>query len=147
MNQRSYADNHLVAVITPALVDNNTAGSAWIDMGQYARLFAVVAVGGTDTTVDVKIQQSAASNGGSPKDVTGAAVTQLTADTGDNKYVTIEMEAALMDIKNGYRYAQVLITVGDGTAGATVAGFILCPARHAPVTQPAALAQSVVVAG
>lgn len=147
MNQRSYADNHSIVVISPQLVDNDTVETPWLDMGDHPRGFALAIVGATDITVDVSIQQATDSLGSDAKALTGASVTQLTAAGGDDTYVSIEFESVFLDRANGFQFASLLIDVGDGTTGAYVAGILMAPARHAPVTQLAAYAQQVVLAG
>ena len=59
----------------------------------------------------------------------------------------IEFEAVKLDAANGFAYARLTVTAGDGTAGAYVSGTIIVPTRHAPVTQPDTVVESVVLAG
>jgi hypothetical protein len=142
----SFASNHQVYAIVPALVDDATAATVYFPLTSVIRIWALVAVGATDITLDVKLQQATDSSGTGVKDIIGAAVTQIAA-TDDNKYVAIDVEPAMLDIANDFDHARLLITVGDGTAGAYVAGFVILRHRHMPVTQPAAFFQTVEVAG
>ena len=146
MNQRSYADNHTILAISPQLLDAAAAESGWIDMGAHPRLFAIAIIGATDITVDVALQQATSAAGAGAKAISGAAATQITA-SGDNTFVSIELESVFLDRANGFQFVNLIITAGDGTTGAYVAGVVMAPARHAPVTQVAAYAQQVVLAG
>lgn len=146
MNNRPMHESFWVDVIKPQLVDNAAVTSSWLSMTDAVRLFAVINMGATDITVDAKIEQATDSSGTGAKDVTGAAITQFLA-TDDNKYASIDLEAARMDIANGFNYARLKITVADGTTGAYVSASIFRPTRHAPPTQVAAYAQQIVVAG
>jgi hypothetical protein len=114
----------LVGSVSPQLIDNNTADTEWIDMSKWRRVAFLLLVGATDITLDFKLRASAASDGSNPVDISGYAVTQLTAAGGDNDRVWIEITAAKMATLNsgaGYRYLSGRVTVGDGTLGANVA--------------------------
>lgn len=135
-----------IYAIPPRLADNTTAASDWIDARNARRLFALVNVGATDTTVDAKLEQASDSSGTGAKDVAGSSITQISA-TGDNRQVGIDLETDRLDHANGFYYVRLLITAGDGTAGANVSGAVLLSARHQPVSQPAAYAETISLAG
>lgn len=135
-----------VSYIAPALVNNTAVNSGWIPVTNAQRLTALLAVGATDTTVDAKLQQATDASGTGFKDVAGAVITQIGA-TGDNRFVSIDLATEKLDHQNGFTYVRLLVTVGNGTTGAQVAGFILCDARHMPPAQPAAYAEKIVAAG
>lgn len=143
---QSFAARHKLIAAYPGLVDGNTLATAWVSLSDSVRVVAGVLVGDTATTVDAKLQQATDTAGTGAKDVTGAAITQLSA-TDDNKHVTIDCEAAHLDEHNGFTCVRLLITVGSDGSGGNVAGFLLLPTRHAPPTQVAAYAQQVEVAG
>lgn len=142
---RTLTENYYIDMVSPQLVDNTTLGSGWILMDATEPVLFLLRVGATDITVDAKIQQATTSDGTGAKDLTGAAITQISA-TQDNRHVSIEVEPARMDIKNGFVYAQLLATVGDGSLGANLAMVVMKRTRHNPPSQPAAFAQQIKVA-
>ena len=143
---RTLSDRHLIDVIKPALTNNASVNSGWLSMLDAIRLFAIVNMGATDTTVDALIQQATDSAGTGVKTVTGTAITQFSA-TDDNKYASIDLEASALDINNGFGWVRLLLTVGNGTLGANLSATLIRTCRHAPPTQVAAYAQRIVLAG
>ena len=142
----SFAARHKLVAAVPALVDNTTLATAWIPITDAWRVVAGILMGVTDITVDAKLQQATDASGTGVKDVSGAAITQFAA-TDDGKWATIDCEATAFDEVNSLNHVRLLITVGDGTAGAYVAGFLILPTRHAPPTQVANYVQQIEVAG
>lgn len=140
---RTLTQNYVIDALSPQLVDDNTAGTPWTLMDAVDPVLFYLIVGATDTTVDAKVQQATASDGTGAKDVTGADITQLSAAAGDDKRVSVEVEPARLDIKNGFVYARLLITVGNGTLGANVAAVCMKRSRHNPPSQPASFTQQV----
>jgi hypothetical protein len=69
-------------------------------------------------------------------------ITQLSA-TDDNKQAAIEVDVNKLDLANGFRYVAVTSTIAGTTTAAIV--FYGYNPKSAPVSQPAALAQHVVV--
>lgn len=136
----------LVDDIPPQTLDDAAASSGWRDAGNSDWITAFVQVGATDITFDAKIEQATDSSGTGAKDVTGAAITQLTG-TDDNKYVSIDLEPAKLDIANNFNYVRLTLTAGDGTAGTTCSGLLMLCSRHQPPTQPAEYAEQILVAG
>jgi len=101
-----------------------------IDMSKYRRLLVIIEVGafGASATVDAKLRESKTS-GGTYQDISGAAITQLTAAGGNNKIATIELRAGQLD--PGYQFVQLSLTVG--TAATQVAAIALGgEAEHKP---------------
>lgn len=143
---RTLTENYVFEALSPQIADGAAVGTPWTLMDAVDPVLFYVIVGATDTTVDVKVEQATASDGTAAKDLTGSDITQLSAAAGDNKQVAIEVEPARMDIKNGFVYARVLVTAGDGTEGAYVAGVSVKRSRHNPPTQPTAFTQRVRVA-
>jgi len=139
-------ETYLVDDIPPQTLDNASATTAWRDAGDADWVTAFVQVGATDITFDAKIEQATDSSGTGAKDVTSAAVTQLTA-TDDNKYVSIDLEPAKLDIANNFNYVRLSVTAGDGTTGTTCSGLLMLCARHQPPTQPTEYAEQILVAG
>lgn len=132
----------VAAQISPQTVNNTTANTGWFKAGQ--RTLFVLSVGATDTTVDFKIRSATASDGTGAADITGKAVTQLSA-TDDNKIVTIEIRAEeLLALTGQPSYIYGLVTVGNGSTGAAVSCLALTDnARFKPQTSIAAVAQSI----
>jgi hypothetical protein len=143
---RTLSDRHIVSVIKPTLTNNASVNSGWLSMMDAARLFAIINVGATDITLDAKIQQATDSSGSNAKDITGAAITQYTA-TDDDKFASIDLEAAALDLANNFNYVRLSITVGNGSTGAYVSAVLIRTARHQPPTQAAAYKEKIVVAG
>ena len=105
----------IVAVVSPLLRDDATGTSTWAGMAKHGKIMFVCAVGATDTTVDVKLQEATDSSGTGAADISGKAVTQLGA-TDDNKQVIIEVDAS--ELSDGFDYVACLVTSGNGTLGA-----------------------------
>jgi hypothetical protein len=118
------------------------ASGAFIDVAKYHR-FALVFLPGALANQQVFQVQQATANNGTPKDVTGAALT--IAANGDNKPCILEVDVAKLDVNNGYRY----ITL-DNTGGATgdyCAILFLGFGAKVPVTQDANFGQFVKLVG
>ena len=142
---RTLTENYYIEAVSPQLVNNNTVATPWLLMDAVDPVLYYLRVGATDITVDAKVQQATASDGTGAKDVTGAHITQLAA-TDDNKSVSIELEPARLDLKGGFVYARLLVTVGNGSTGANVTAVVFHRTRHNPPTQPASFVQQVRVA-
>ena len=118
----------VVGVIDP---DANAAGAlstGWIDMRDFGALLAIVMAGdlGTSATLDAKFEQATSSGGAGVKDVSGAAITQLTqAGTDSNKQALINLRGEQLDTDSGFRYARLTMTTATATSdsGAVVLGF------------------------
>lgn len=134
----------VVAIIDPdnyatSPVAGVTTLSDEIDMSLWSQLAAFVVVGDVANpadTVDFKFTQASAS-GGTYKDVTSAAMTQLTGSPDDsNKQAIIEIDQTALDMDNDYRYVKgSLTTAGGGTAPAVDACVvILGRAKYGPAS-------------
>ncbi len=74
---------------------------------------------GASATLDAKLQQATDSGGTGAKDVTGKSITQLTqAGTDSNKQVLINLRPEELDIKNGFGYFRLSMTVAVATSDA-----------------------------
>ncbi len=109
-DKASYQD-----VIEPLAQAAATTG-LWIDAGLGFNFLAHVGAGLVGTSVDLKIQQATDSSGTAAKDISGLAITQLTA-VGS---ALINITASDLDTDNDFTHiAMVLTTVGATTvAGA-----------------------------
>lgn len=85
-----------------------TVTSGAVDLAKFRRAMFIVMVGnvGGAGTVDAKIQQSATGSSGW-SDVTGSAITQITAS---NKIATLEIRAD--QLSSGQRFVRLSLTVG-----------------------------------
>tara|TARA_R110000765_G_scaffold352627_1_gene442564 strand:- start:33 stop:470 length:438 start_codon:yes stop_codon:yes gene_type:complete len=109
----------VIAVIDPA---NNGAGETFStewDMSLWSRVQAVLQTGsmaGT-STVDFKLQDSATS-GGALADITGKAITQLTAaGTDDDKQVVVNLR--FDELNEDGRYCMGLLTVANAASNSS----------------------------
>lgn len=117
--------------------DANTAAtyvSDYADMGKFEKASAIVLLGdlGASATVDAKLVQATASDGTGAKDITGKAITQFTqAGSDSDKQAIIDVDAAELDVANGYRYVALSMTVATATSdcGGVLLGF---EPRYAP---------------
>jgi hypothetical protein len=114
------------------LRDDGTVLSKFLDTRDFEYVEFHVLVGATDITVDAKLQESVNADGSLASDVEDGAITQITG-LGDNVMVVIT--AAKQALTK--RYAGVLVTIGDGIAGANVAaeGFMWGGTALLPLTQ------------
>jgi hypothetical protein len=116
----------IVGAKHPASLNGTDTTITDIDISKYKRLLFILDVGTTfSTSVDAKLRESKTS-GGSYQDISGAAITQITAAS---KIATIEIRADELD--PGYEFVQLSITTG----GATVVGAICLGGEgvHKPV--------------
>lgn len=117
----------VVGVIDPDAYTANTYTTGWIDMTQYNELMAIVMAGtlGASATLDAKFEQASDGSGTGAKDVTGAAITQLTqAGSDSDKQAIINLWGEDLDVDNGFTHARLSMTIATATsdAGAVVLG-------------------------
>lgn len=130
----------------PVVLTTGTYPAAYINVGDYERFAFVLELGVTDQTTDFKVVQATASAGTGSKDVAGAVITQFSA-TDDNKQAIIEVETKKLDINNGFYFVAVTATIATGTTTTASIVFYGVNPHSVPVSQPAAFAQKVIVAG
>ncbi len=117
----------VVGVIDPDAYGTGTETTGWIDMGKYSALLALIMAGtlGSSATLDAKIEQAQDGSGTGAKDVSGAAITQLTKAGGDDdKQALINLWSEDLDVDNGFTHVRLSMTVGTAAsdAGAVVLG-------------------------
>lgn len=118
----------VVATIDPDAYAADTYVSDYVDMQDWPDgIMAIVMAGtlGSSATLDAKLRQAVNSSGGSVKDITGKAITQLTqAGTDDDKQAIIVLLPASLDVAGGFRYVALSMTVATATsdAGAIIIG-------------------------
>lgn len=133
-------------VLKTGTLASETLPAAYIEVGQFERFAFALDVGATDQGIAFKVVQATDSAGTGSKDITSAAITALTA-TDDNKQVLIEVQTAKLDINNGFNYVACTTTLTGGSATVGHSVFYGINPKVAPVTQPAAFVQQVLVAG
>jgi len=120
----------VMGAIDPQLVDNTSVTSDWVPMENLGQVLAVLNVGATDITLDAKLQEATSAAGAGAADLTGKAITQFAA-TDDNKQALIGVRAD--EISSGFTHVALVVTVGDGVAGAYVSAVLLGgDARYRP---------------
>lgn len=133
MNELASEAAAVVATIDPAAIAAGAVLSDAVDMSKFDRIQAIVMAGtlGASATLDGKLQQ-ATTAGGTYKDITGKAITQLVKATDDDKQAVINCRADELDMDNDYRFVKLVMTVAVATsdAGGIVMG-------HAPRYGPA----------
>lgn len=124
----------LVGVIDPDAYAANTYTTAWVHMGNFEAIMAVIYCGTmvTNAVLSAKLEQATDSGGTGAKDITGKAITNLTeAGTDSDKQAIINCRSDELDVANGFDYARLSVTLATAGAdmGAAVYGFY---ARYAP---------------
>jgi hypothetical protein len=115
--------------IDPQSANNTTKNTDSVDMSKFHEALFIVQVGATDSTVDLKLEES--SNGSSGwQDISGKAITQLSAL--NNKIAMINLKSAQLDA--GYRYVRGLLTLGNGSAQLVAAIALGVAPRFAPAS-------------
>lgn len=126
----------ILAVIDPDSQAAGTYNSAWVDMAAFGSIMAVISVGdmGASATIDAKIEQATDASGTGAKDVTGAAITQMTQAGSDNdKQAVIELWGSDLDLNNAFRHVRVSLTVATAACDAAVAVLGFDP-RYGPAS-------------
>lgn len=120
VNPIYYASDSIpvVAAIDPDLVDDASATSDWVDMGVHHQVMFILNVGVTDIAVNAKIQSADDGSGTNAADITDLELTEIPASTGDDKQYIISVKADQLNA--GDTHAALVVTVGDGTAGAYI---------------------------
>lgn len=111
----------LLAAIDPDVTTASTVNSGWVDASKFHTLMAVVMAGtlGTSATVDAKLEQATSAAGAGAKDISGAAITQLTeAGTDSDKQALINLRTDELDVDGGFSFVRLSITVGTATSDA-----------------------------
>jgi len=112
---------NVAAVINPQSA-TTVQVTGWIPMSPWNNFLATILVGTITATgtVDAKLQQATDASGTGAKDITGKAITQLTATgSGSNKQVNINLKQDELDAQNGFNYVQLSVT--PATAAAVIA--------------------------
>ncbi|HXH05860.1 MAG TPA: hypothetical protein VNI83_04645 [Vicinamibacterales bacterium] len=127
-----------LATLLGAIAPQSASGvvsSAWIDASRFHAFEAIVLAGtlGAGATVDAKLRQATDASGTGAKDITGKAISQVTAS---NRQALINLRPEELDVAGGFRYVQLQITVG--VAASQVAGLVQgFGARYGPAAHMA----------
>jgi hypothetical protein len=92
----------------------NTTSSAWLPAKDYAQFAALLALGAMTATgvLNAKLEQATDVAGTGAKDITGKAVTALTAaGTDDNKQAFINLRPEELDIANDFNHFRLTVAV------------------------------------
>lgn len=131
MVQKTLRPSDQAAVVGAIDPDANTAATyttGWIDMADFAWIMAIVMAGtlGTNATLDAKLEQATDGSGTGAKDISGAAITQITQAGTDqsDKQAIIQCCAEDLDLANDFTHVRLSMTVGTATSdcGAVVLG-------------------------
>lgn len=112
----------LVGIIDP---DLNTVGAhttGWISVTNFYSFLAIIAAGslGASATIDAKLEQAKDGSGTDAKDITGKAITQITAN---DQQALINLRPEELDMNGDYTHFRLSMTVA--TASSDSAGFVL----------------------
>lgn len=125
----------VLGVVAPSSQAAGTLTTGWMPAANFNKFLALIQTGtlGASATVDAKVQQATDASGTGAKDVTGKAITELVAATGNNVEVEINLDAQDLDVTNGFDYVQLSVTVGTA-ASETSAAFLGFNPRFAPAS-------------
>ena len=123
MNMNAYGSEKvaITGTIDPDITVASTVVSDYMDMGQFESAMAIIMAGtlGSSATLDAKLVQATDSSGTSVKDITGAAITQLTeAGTGSDKQAIIGCRAEDLDMDNDFTHVAISMTIATATSDA-----------------------------
>ncbi|MGI6730430.1 MAG: hypothetical protein ACOX5F_00820 [Anaerovoracaceae bacterium] len=102
----------VLGAIDPGAHGTGTLGTGYVDMKQFDQLAFVVQVGVFESgaKVDFKLQEATSAAGAGVQDLSGKAITQLTAaGTDDDKQVIVVVKAS--ELSDGYRFVRGLMTI------------------------------------
>ena len=112
-NARINEQSVLLGVVPPVTGIQSGVNSGWIDMSTERQLLCIVNGGVASVgSIDVKLQQATSGAGAGAKDISGKAITQITAD---DQTATIELSAWELDRANGFTFVSADVTTTDAT--------------------------------
>jgi len=118
----------------------STFTTSWVDAGSAQCWLAVISAGTVGTSCDAKIEQASDSSGTGAKDLSGAAITQLTAAGS----AQIQFKPGDLDVANDFNHVRLSIT----TVGATTvaSGHLLSTChRYEPQADDSGIDETVTV--
>lgn len=130
MNVSSNATDLLVPVgIIEPTAAANTFTTDWVEAGKANAFYALIQAGTVGTSVDAKIEQY---DGSTTKDLSGAAITQLTSAGS----AAIQFKPGDLDVANDFDQVRLSITTVGATTCASGSLLSVCH-RNAPETDDA----------
>jgi hypothetical protein len=110
-------DKHVIMELLDPQSDQGDVTGTWQEIfagGAAAdRAIYIMTVGTHATdTIDFKLEQATDAAGTGAKDITGAAIVQLVAATGDDKLYSIDIGPGAIDDKNGFSFVRYNVLVG-----------------------------------
>ena len=110
--------SELVAELGAVPPTNQAVGTittGWLSLANFQNVLAAVRSGtlGASASVTAKLQQATDTSGTAAKDLTGKAITAITAN---NKTALINLNAQELDVANGFDCVQLQITVATATS-------------------------------
>lgn len=107
----------VVGNIDPDAYAASTVTTGWVDASKFHMFMAVIQAGdlGISATLDAKLQQASDASGTGAKDVTSAAITQLTVA---NKQAIIDLDPSKLDTNNGFNHIRLSMTIGVAASDA-----------------------------
>lgn len=111
----------VLGVVDPDAYAPGVHTTDYCDAGLFERLIAVLAVGtlSTGATINAKVVQATDSSGTSKKDISGKAVTALTAAGSDSdKQAIVNVKSDELDVANKFKYVALEITSTDSSSPA-----------------------------
>lgn len=126
----------IVGIIDPDAYTASAQTSTIVDMKYWREIMVIVMGGdlGSSATIDCLVKGSAASNMGSPGNLTGKSITQLTQASTDKSNTQSIIRITQEEVAaQGYRYVQATMTVAVATsdAGLLILGY---KPRYQPVS-------------
>lgn len=128
----------IVGVVDPDALTATTHSTGWIDASKFERFMAIAMYGdlGEGAEFDAKLEQATDSSGSGAKDITGKAITQVSADVtpqpADDQAIIL-LRADELDTENDFTHFRLTITVAAATSDG--AGLVLgFDPRYAPAS-------------
>ena len=142
-------ENCKLYVITPAVADFATLATEFFPVSDVIRLHAVFLIGESDAALimlQVVQAQDAAGTNDKVLDKGESSLPVLLTSADKNSWVTvdIQIDAALIDLSNGYSHIALR---AYATSTTLFAGVALCWTRSRPPTQSSDYIEQVVIAG
>lgn len=109
----------ILDTIDPASRGAGTVTTGWIAASDFAQFLVELWVGAMTATgtLDMKLEQATSSGGAGAKDITGKAITQLTAaGTDSNKQVLVNLQRHELDINNNFTHFRASVTVATAAS-------------------------------
>lgn len=122
------------------------ASASFIDVSEYSHFAFLVFAGTLDSALTCQVyQDTSATQTASVKTVSGAVT--IVGTTDDNKWRSVEVETARLDVANNFRYVTLDVSGAAGSNDYLCIVFLGWNARREPVAQSANYLEAVLVAG